>query len=92
MKKWAMGGFVTGRCLRSWLVAARAFWVDRSWVLRSGPFEIMANNELLHGRVMGIHHGDKPGRESVTGCHLDHFFGVVISHYDFALYLPGLRE
>jgi hypothetical protein len=31
VKKWALGGFVTGRCGRPWLVAARAFFVTNVW-------------------------------------------------------------
>jgi hypothetical protein len=49
-------------------------------IFRSCPFEIMANDELLHGCVMRVHHRDKPGRKTVARRHLNYLFGVVVCH------------
>ena len=74
-------------------LARRVRWVSEEdgdgathAVLRSVPREIVADDEFLHGRVMRVHHGDKPSRKSVAGCHLDYFFCVVISHQELASY------
>jgi hypothetical protein len=52
----------------------------------------MANDEFLHGRVVRVHHRDKPGRKTVARRHLNYLFGVVVCHQELASYVLGTFE
>jgi hypothetical protein len=44
------------------------------------PRQVLADDELLHHRVVRIGHGDQPHLQTVTASHPYHFLGIVIGH------------